>query len=428
MKSEKIVGAIVVSVISLVLIAVIVFASMMNGNKIVTANGDLMEGIKSKRITKGVIDDKFKKKYADFCFKLIDDASGSQENVGFAPSNIMNAVAFLAAASNGDTATELENALGLNAEAAGKSLSALENKIKFEDVSGLKSSTTAWLNSSNPFGIRKSFLKRNAKFYGLNVKRENFALDKIEDIANEDILDVTRSNTYSTLNFVGNEFMNILTGASFVGEWETPSSEKQISAGLFAGSISEQECDFFTSVEGKFIEGSTYIGAVKELKGGYSFVGLVPKEDMGMNYYGVADITRNIKDGKGLLDLYAKAKEKRVRVDLPNYANSVNVPTTTDFKKALQDMGISAAFKIGAEMDNLAPNSYNLHVSNVAAAGDIGFSLTGCCPEGKSGKKISEKTLDNCEAYVRFDSSFVYFIFHNETGLPIYCGIMNRLQ
>lgn len=143
MKSEKIVGAIVVSVISLVLIAVIVFASMMNGNKIVTANGDLMEGIKSKRITKGVIDDKFKKKYADFCFKLIDDASGSQENVGFAPSNIMNAVAFLAAASNGDTATELENALGLNAEAAGKSLSALENKIKFEDVSGLKSSTTA---------------------------------------------------------------------------------------------------------------------------------------------------------------------------------------------------------------------------------------------------------------------------------------------
>ena len=428
MKSEKIVGAIVVSVISFVLIAVIVFASTMNGNKIITTNGDLMEGIKTKRVTKANIDDKFKEKYAEFCFKLIDDAARSQENVAFAPSNIMNSVAFLAAASNGDTSAELEKVLGMNAEIAGKTISALENKVEFHDVSGLKSSTTAWLNSANPFGIRKSFLKQNAKFYGLGVKRENFAIDRMEDIANEEILDVTKSNTYSNFNFAGNEFMNLLSGSSFVGEWERPASSKQVSLGLFAGSISEQECEFFQTVEEKYIDGSTYIGAVKEFKGGYSFVGLIPKNEGDTDYYGVADITRNIKDGKGLLDLYAKAEEKKVTVVLPQYANSVNIPTTTDLKKSLQDMGISAVFKVGAELENLAHNSYNLHVNNVLAAGDIGFSVTGCCPEEKDGKKISKKAFEECKAYVRFDSSFVYFIFHNETGLPIYCGILNKLQ
>lgn len=86
MKSKKLVGTIVVSVISLVFVAIIVFASMMNVNKIITTNGDLMEGIKTKLVTKDSIDDKFKEKYADFCVKLIDYVASSKENVAFAPS------------------------------------------------------------------------------------------------------------------------------------------------------------------------------------------------------------------------------------------------------------------------------------------------------------------------------------------------------
>ena len=427
MKSEKTVGAIVISVIAFVLIAVIIFASTMNGNKIVTGKGDLMDGIKTKRITSGKIDDNFKQKYADFCYELINFAAKSKENVGFAPSNIMNATAFLAAASDGKTAEELEAALGMNAEAAGRALSSLETKSALRDGQGLGSSTTVWLNSLHPFGIRKNFLKENARFYGLNVMREDFSLDVIEDLSNESILDATKSNTFSSMQFGNNDFMNIISGASFIGEWETPASSEQISTGLFAGSISEQECSFFQSVENRYISGASYIGAVKELKGGYSFVGLLPKEDE-MNYYGVVDIARDLANGEGVLNLLKNAEEKNVTVVLPQYANSVNMPTTININKPLQSMGITSAFQVGASLNRMAPNSYNLHLNRIVAAGDIGFSVTGCCPEGKSGKKVSDKAFKECEAYVRFDSSFIYFIFHNETGLPIYCGIMNKLQ
>ncbi len=426
MNREKTVGAIVISVIAFVIVAVIVFATVMNSNGVITYNGNLMEKVNAKRITKGKLNDEFKEKYADFCIELADSVAGSKENVAFAPSNLMAATAFLAAASDEITADELERALGMRAEDVGKAISVLENKIAFKDDSGLQYSTTAWLNGSTPFGIRKSFLKENGKVYGLGINREDFSLEKIEDIANKPILDATKSSIFSSLIFENGDFMNIISGSSFSSNWVNPVSSEELPLGLFAGSYSEQECGFFKTVEDKYLSGTTYVGAIKELEGGYSFVGLVPKKEGDISYYGVADVTRELK-GVGLLELMKKAQSKKVAVALPQYTNSVNIPSTTNFTEALEDMGVVSALKTGADMTNMAPNSYNLHLNNLVAAGDISISATGCCPAETKGKKVSQKELEDCEVSVRFDSSFIYFIYDNESGLPVYCGILNRL-
>lgn len=427
MKSEKTVGAIVISVVALVIVSVIIFASVMNNNGVVTAGGNLMEGFNIKRSTAGALNDDFKEKYFNFCAELLDAAADTRGNVAFAPSNVMNATAFLAGAADNTTQDELENILGIKAETAAKSLGSLENRIAFKDGSGLQSSTTAWLNGSTSFGIRKSFLKENAKLYGLGIQREDFSLAEIEDLANAPLLDVTDGKTFSYMQFQPSEFMNIISGSSFSAEWEVPASSEQLFLNLFAGSLSEVECYFFRSVEDKFIEGSSYIGAIKPLKGNYSFVGLVPKSEEGLYFYSVADVVRELKAGS-LKTLIEKAKSKKVAVTLPQYTNSVNSPTTVNFTEKLESLGAASALKVGADFTDMAPNSYNLHLNNLVASGEISLSTSGSCPSGSDGKKVSEKALEECDAAVRFDSSFVYFIYDNESELPVYCGILNNLQ
>ncbi len=428
-KKEKIVGAIVLAVIALVIVTIIVFSTIMGKNKLINGTGNLMKGIKTKRITSGEITKDFKKDYANFCISLLESCADSTDNVAFAPSNVMSATAFLGAAADNESENQLENAMGMNSKTAGEGLSVLESSIAFnkEKGYGLRYSNTAWLNSSTLFGIKKSFLKENAKYYGLGVQRVDFSVDNMEDVSNEPIFDATPS-TFSSFEFGNGEFMNIVSGSSFEARWKNLASSTDVEKSLFAGSLSEQECDFFKAIENRYIDGDTYKGVVKDLEGGYSFVGLVPKPLDDIYYNSVPEIVRELKSKGNLLQLISNSQSKTVAVTLPSYANSVNCPTTTSFNNALSAAGVKNAFAASADFTDMAPSSQNLHVNNIVAAGDICFSATGICQEGKSGKKVSAKKFRNCDVAVSFSRSFLYFVFDNDTGLPIYCGILNRLS
>ncbi len=426
-KSEKTVGAIVVSVIALVIAAIIIFASVMSSNGVVTSKGDLMEGVGAKRATRGKLSEEFKELYMDFTIELVSSmASISQENVAFAPSDILASAAFLAGAAEGQTKAEIETVLKIEAQDIGKGVSVLENRASYkEETGGLMNSRSAWFNTMNPFGVKKNFLKKNAKYYGLKMRREDFTSDDIEILTNQLISQDTFGNTFSSFMFQDYDSMNMISAASFASLWKKKGASK-VYKDLYSGHISMLECSFFKTIADAYFMGERYDGIMKELEGDFSFVALLPKA-RGQMYYSVSDMIQELLLNDQFQLLLKNAKKEKVSVALPEFSNSVNAPTTTDFSKALSDMGIKSVFNSQADLSNMAANSNNLYLNNLVAAGDISITQSGACINTDDNPLISEKEFKKCKVSMTFDHTFVYFIYDNKSQLPVYCGILNRI-
>ena len=419
----------VISAVALVLVGVLLFSVIFSGRGTVMSNGDLMSKVRVSR-KGGEPDDEFKKVYSEFSLKLLKSSADTSENVAFSLVDAVSATALMAYSANGDTQVEIERALGTTGMKAGKSISGLQKRTAYSNKkgAGLKSANNLWLNNAALFGIKKSFLKTNGKYFGLGIYRESFADSKIVDSASTKISDATDGNTFSQVKFDQTQYMNLVSGASFVAKWKTQASSKNLSDNLFAGAQSEASCPFFTSVEDGYLNGTTYSGAVKAYEGGFSFVGLVPSYTKEGAVYTISEVLEELETSGGIANLKAGLINGKTEVILPDYSNSVNIPTTTDLSDALKEAGAEKLFTKSADLGSLAPKSQNLHLDSFSMAGDIQITPAGSCSSASEGKELTKKELSECKNSVEFNRSFLYFVVDDRSGLPIYAGILNKLD
>lgn len=145
------------------------------------------------------------------------------------------------------------------------------------------------------------------------------------------------------------------------------------------------------------------------------------------SYYTLQDVANEFDKNKLLANLFNYATNAKVEVILPYYVNSVNNPTGIDFSKDLKALGVTSVFGNSASLTELADNSSNLHLDNYYLSGDISITSAGAI-NNYSEAKISKKEFESCKVSVFFTRSFMYFIYDNETKLPIYFGIVNATE
>ena len=418
----------VIAAVALVLVGILIFTVIFSGHGTVMSNGDLMSKVHTSR-KGGEPDDEFKKLYSDFSLKLLESCADTHENVAFSLVDAVSSTALMAYSASGDTQVEIERALGTTGIKAGKNISGLAKRAAYSGRkgAGIKSANNLWLNNAALFGIKKSFLKANGKYFGLGIYRESFGDSKIADKASTKISDATDGNTFAQVKFDQTQYMSLVSGASFIAKWEKQSSSKNLSDNLFSGSESETSCSFFSSVENGYLNATTYSGAVKAYEGGFSFVGLVPKYKKEGTVYSISDILEELKSG-GIANLKSGLINGKTEVILPNYSNSVNVPTTTDFSGALKEAGVEKLFTKSADLGSLAPKSQNLHLDGFNMAGDIQITPAGSCSSESEGQAATKKELLECKKTVEFNRCFLYFVVDDKTGLPIYAAILNKLE
>ena len=126
-------------------------------------------------------------------------------------------------------------------------------------------------------------------------------------------------------------------------------------------------------------------------------------------------------------NITSTAREEEVAVSLPLYNNNVTVTTTTKFSSIIKNMGIHSVFEKTANFDNMAEMSANLHVSEIAAAGNIALCPAGVCDAQSSNDESNEKKIKECDNKLIFNREFAYLIIDDKTGLPIYCAIVRTL-
>lgn len=419
-----------ISSVAVVLTAVIIITTILSGSGTVSKDGDLMKGISTNRVKNARVTDGFSEIYANFCLTLLAN-SDKESNIAFAPSNVMSAVVLMAHASDSNARLEIEKSLGMETIEMAKQISSIESRIKYKEKkkTGLNYSNNILMNNSVVYGVRKKFLKDNAKYFGLGIDRLSFAdakgLKKVFEQYSQDV------NYASTINYEVDklQYMNILSNAHFSAEWEKATSEKDTSNELFQGIKHSVGTTFFKFMTDSYIEGGVYKGFTKKLKGGFTFVGLLPDNQQSGEYYGIDMIFTELSETGQFKDIASTAMDDtEVAVWMPRYNSDVSVAKNTLFSSAIKNMGIKTIFEKDAGFNNFAEVSSNLHVSEIAVAGSMNISPAGVCDAFSKNTKSEAEKIDKCENQLMFNREFVYFIVDDKTGLPIYCGILRNID
>ncbi len=425
---NKIVGISAISAIALILVVIILISSILNSSGAVTKSGDLMKKYKvSRQTTK--LTESFKNDYFKLTSKILNQQIADGGNAAISLIDTANTLSFLACASNGKTRNQIESLLGGDAISFAGAISTLDNSTKYTDnnKSGMMSSSSVWFNNSQLFGVKKAFLKTNAKHFGLNLQRAGFGEIETSNLARETVASATNQNSFSNIKFNESENINIVSGASFRSLWADQASTKDTYENLFFGQKCDYTCAYFKTVESEYISGNVFSGIAKDFADGFTFIALVPNMNIDGYIYPLKDMLDEINEKNMLKELYSSTSKTKVAVTLPFYSNSVKNPTSIDFSKTLKNLGVTSIFGNSADISAMVEDTENLKLDNYYISGDISITPAGTL-NVSADNSVSKKQLDECKVSVEFNRSFIYFIYDNESELPIYLGIVNHIE
>ncbi len=424
---NKIIGIYTVCIISFILVLVMVLTSVLSGSNVVNDNGNLMQGYKI-RTTASAPTTKTSQSYINFCTKLIKQQVENGGNTAISLTDTANTLSFLCSATNGSTKKQIENLLCQSAEETAAMVASIKNRTNYNNDTkcGILSSNTLWINSQKTINIKKSFLKTNSQKYAIDILRENFEDPQTSTAVRENVVNATQGNAYYNVAFNKNQYMNVVSGASFKALWENGASNEDTYNSIFTGSLGDNDATYFKTIESKYISGNTFEGITKDYKNGYTFVGIVPNTIEENTFYTLNDVIEEIISNKLLTDFLKSTTNAKVSVTLPYYVNSVNNPTCINFGSTLKKLKVTLPFSSAADYTPLAKDCENLLLDNYYISGDISITPAGAI-NNYSDVKISDKEFNECKVSVDFTHSFIYFIYDNKTNLPIYFGVVNDL-
>ena len=210
----------------------------------------------------------------------------------------------------------------------------------------------------------------------------------------------------------------VLNAVAFEQEWEEEYEEDYTYEDEFRnldGSVSE--VTYLDSCEGVYIEDILYTGFAKPYKGGeYSYVALLPKRK---SAFALKRVIESLDFGT----LKDKISYRDVFVTMPEFEGDFN----SDLSGFIKGLGAQTIFTPEADFSPMSDVALKLDSIIHKAHIEV----------GRQGTKAAAVTMEVVCAgaapdmdeirYVTLDRSFVYAIVHNETGLPVFVGVVKKL-
>lgn len=339
-----------------------------------------------------------------------------KNNVVVSPLSVIAALCMTARATSGNTREEI-----LSCISDGRSLDETISVLK-EIIS--KAEKNGSLKNANAVGVAQQIRDSiNMEFIRSLKEDFNGELFASADLA-EDVNSWVKKNTNGMIDklidgLVEDMIACILNAVAFEAEWEKQYSEDDIFEDDFTnadGSVTEVE--MLESKEKRFIESDSYTGFLKPYKGcEYSFMALLPKHKT--NRFMAHDL-KSVNFTK----LFNDSVKVPVNVVMPEFKYTCG----GDISGVCRSMGMKLAFTPDADFSPMttewAKVDSIIHKAHIeldrkgtkAAAVTASMITCGCAI-------VFEDETKN----VTLDRPFVYAIMHNETGLPVFTGVVNKL-
>ena len=386
---------------------------------IITETVNLMAEIKPKYIntsTNKFSDNETINGVTDFAFDLFRNSYAEGENNLLSPSSAIYALAMLANGTDGYTLNQLEEKLcGTDLDRLNEFMLEYRTLFGEGEYYNTSISNSIWFDSE--VSISDQFLQTNADYYGSDAYQTILPSDAALDDLNNWAKEKTNGLIDKILDkFDENPKIILANALYFEANWVDEMSE-----------IGEK--DFITSngttvkaemMRGNadYLENSFCYGFEKDYFGRYSFVALLPKDDMT-----VSDILNNLdtESYNALWDNYFGAN-----ITMPKF----EIDDEIDLVSALKKCGIDDIFAGGTNNLSKIGTIYggDFYVSDVKQKttisvdekGTLAAAVTTIIAEPDGALPTETKT-------VNLDRPFVYMIIDRQTHIPMFIGTVETL-
>lgn len=357
--------------------------------------------------------EKFRKDVFDFSTELFKRSLGEESSL-ISPLSVTMALAMTANGASGSTRTQAEELLGdLGTLNAGFYL--YMNRADPQ----AKLANSIWIKNTPDFDVKRDFLETNATYYGADAYLAPFDTNTVDDI-NGWVSKNTDGMIKKLLNDLNPDaMMCLISTVLFKAEWQEPFSHSAIET--FYNIKGEEEKAEMLKGNGQFfLEGENAVGYIKSYKNEkYSFIALLPDENITVSEFietMSADTLINIIDNK---------ISTPVQVTMPKFSYDYSI----SLADILAEMGWSDAFNASACFDRISDT--HLYISDVIHKSHIELDKDGTEAAAASAVILSKtQSIINptTPIILTFDRPFVYIIYDNDAGLPLFMGTLNTTK
>ena len=287
--------------------------------------------------------------------------------------------------------------------------------------STVNTANSVWANESL-FTLSEDFITVADKYYSALARSENFADPDTLQAINGWVSEHTDGMIPKMMEKLEpSAALILLNTVLFNGKWEEPYEESDVSDGTFANyDGSETAVEYMNSTEHSYFEVDGGIGFVRAYKDDYSFIGILPDTETGIDAF-VSEVSLS-----EILEAANSGSEK-VYVSLPKFEYESEIP----LKDILEKMGLAEAFSAEADLNGLgsgtAGSPYisdvfqkakiitNENGTKAAAVTEIMVALTAFRPHQEPKRIV-------------LDRPFFYMILENKTQIPLFMGTVYSFE
>lgn len=401
----------------------VLVTGMMNlsgcGTTVQAAN--LMEGIAAKPVSGKAADDAFKNSSADFAIKLFQQTRDGNKNSLISPLSVMLALSMTANGAKGETLAQMGALLGgdIPMETLNEYLYSYVKALPSEKTAKLNSANSIWFRD-NGFTAEKAFLQKNADYYGAEAYKSVFNEKTLRDINNW-----VKKNTDGMIEKIIDDLdpdavMYLINTVLFDAEWENIYKKDEVRDGTFTAlDGTKRTASMMYSAEHLYLDDGKAIGFIKPYRNGYSFVALLPNEDISLSDY-AASMT-----GKSFADTIKNAEDVPVETIIPKFSYDYDI----EMSGALKALGMPLPFDAEkADFSALGSSGNgNIFISRVLQKAYIAVDEKGTKAGAATAVEIKETAVAVDIYSVTLDRPFVYAVIDDACGLPVFIGAVTDI-
>ena len=367
-------------------------------------------------------------------FKLFDNIMKSEpadKNVLISPSSIYYAFGMAENGAKSSTKSQLENVVngGIKSGEFNKILAASKKRMMSDKCVKWNVANSVWYIDRKDVKVKKKFLKKVKSYYGAEVYKAPFNSKTLKDV-NSWVKKNTHKMIPKVLDRISkDEVMYIINAMAFEGEWGEQFKDSQVTKNQEFTNIdgSKSKTTMLSEKEESYFELNGGLGFRKKYKGyNYSFVGIMMPDNMTPSEY----ISKLSENGGEFPKQLSNVKSADVYVKFPEFSYDYDI----EMSKVLKNMGVSDAFdQEKANLYNMfkKTDDYNYCFSKVIHKTHIEVDKNGTKAAAVTAISVEKATAflrEREKVYITLDKPFVYAIVDDKTNLPVFVGVVNKLN
>ncbi len=360
----------------------------------------------------------------DFAVRLFKEMSAQGKNTLISPLSILSALAMTANGAAGQTLEQMESVLGMSVDELNLYLYTYVNSLPQGKNYKLSLANSIWFTEDERLIVNRSFLQKNADYYGAEIYKAPFDDQTLRDINNWVDYE-TDGMIPKVLDYVPEyTVMYLVNALAFDADWMDQYEKSQVSDAVFTKEDgTKQSVKMMYSSEGRYLEDEKATGFIKYYKGGkYAFAALLPKEGVSLDEY-ISSL-----NGDGLSEILNNSVNAVVKTAIPKFETEFDA----ELSEVLSSIGMVNAFDENlSDFSNLGGYAGgNINISAVIHKTYIQVGEKGTRAGAVTVVEMNGGALPNPEEpkKVYLDRPFVYMLLDCENNIPFFIGSMTDIN